>query len=140
MMDTVTSSSHGGFRPLWTSAPPPIGWRLAACYVLLLAPAAAGAFVKWPWALTAALLVPVMVVQGWLGYTRARALGIPRRTFVVPLGTRMLLGGVSGLTGVLIAHIRPSSLAPLVFVLVLTVIVDPVWRIAWNRARTAPAS
>jgi hypothetical protein len=140
-MDTVTSpSSHGGFRPLWTSAPPPIGWRLAACYVLMLAPAAAGTIFKWPWATTAALLVPGIVLQGWLGYTRARALGIPRRTNVMPLGTRMVLGGFAGLTGALIDHIHPSYLAPLVFVLIVTVILDPVWRIAWNRARTAPAS
>lgn len=140
-MDTVTSpSSRGGFRPLWTSAPPPIGWRLAACDLLLLAPAIAGAAFEWPWRITAALLLPGLVLQSWLGYTRARALGIPRRTNVMPLGTRLVLGGFAGLTAVLADSIRPSYIAPLVFVLIVTVILDPVWRIAWNRARTAPPS
>jgi hypothetical protein len=136
-MDTVTSSNHGGFRPLWSSAPPPVGWRLTACYVLLLAPAIAGAAFEWHWAITAALLLPAIVLQSWLGYTRARALGIPRRTNVMPLRTRMVVGGFAGLAGALTDHIHPSYLAPLVFVLIVTVVLDPVWRIAWNRARTS---
>jgi hypothetical protein len=139
-MERVTSPSRRCFRPLWSSAPPPIGWPLAACYLLLLAPAIAGAIFQWHWLPTAALLIPGIVLQVLLGYNTGRKLGIPHRTFVVPLGTRMVLGGVSGLAGAMASDIRPSYLAPLVFVLVLMVIVDPVWRIAWNRARTAPAS
>ena len=54
----------------------------------------------------------------------------------MPLGTRLVLGGFAGLTGALVDNIRPSYIAPLVFVLIVTVILDPVWRIAWNRART----
>jgi hypothetical protein len=138
-MERVTSPSRRGFRPLWSSAPPPIGWPLATCYLLLLAPAIAGTIFQWHWPTTAALLIPGIVLQVLLGYNTGRKLGVPHRTFVVPLGTRMPLGGVAGLAGAMASDIRPSYLAPLVFVLVLTVIVDPVWRIAWNRARTAPA-
>jgi hypothetical protein len=138
-MNTVMSQSHSRPRPFWSSAPPQIGWPLAACYGLLLAPAVAGAILKWPWATTAALLVPGIVLQGRLSYTRARALGIPRRTNVMPLGTRLVLGGFAGLTGALVDNIRPSYIAPLVFVLIVTAILEPVWRIAWNRARTPVA-
>jgi len=138
-MDTVTSQSHGRLRPLWSSAPPLIGWPLAACYGLLLVPAITGAVFEWRTLLTIALLVPGFVLQMRLGYTAACAYGIPRRTFVVPSGTRILFGIVAGILGVLVAHIRPTYLAPLGFVLVLILIADPVWRIAWNRARTPVA-
>jgi hypothetical protein len=98
---------------------------------LLLVPAITGAVFEWRTLLTIALLVPGFVLQMRLGYTAACAYGIPRRTFVVPSGTRILFG--------IVAHIRPTYLAPLGFVLVLILIADPVWRIAWNRARTPVA-
>jgi hypothetical protein len=50
-----------------------------------------------------------------------------------------MLGGATGLLGVLATHIHPAYLAPLGFVLILLLIVDPAWRIAWNRARTTVA-
>jgi hypothetical protein len=133
IMSTVSSSNTRGPRPLWSSAPPQIGWLLAACYGSLLTPAIAGVIFQWQWPITAALLLPGIVTQITLGHTAARRLGIPRRTFVLPLGTRMLLGGVAGLTGALAANVHPRYFAPLVFVLVLTLIVDPMWRITWKR-------
>jgi hypothetical protein len=121
---------------LWSSAPPPIDRRLAACYGLLLGPAIVGALSEWPWECTVALLLPGLVLQGWLSHIAAREYGI-RRTFVIPSGTRMVLGGAIGLLGMLAANIRPTYLAPLGFVLILLVVADPVWRIAWKRAHSS---
>jgi hypothetical protein len=137
-MSTMPSSTVRGARPPWSSAPPPIGWPLAACNAMLLIPAVAGGVFEWPWAITVALLLPGLVLQGWLGYRAARTLGIGRRTFVMPLRTRMTLGGLSGLTGVLAIQIRPTYFGPLVALVIVMVVLDPVWRVAWKRAWVGP--
>jgi uncharacterized membrane protein YhdT len=106
----------------------------------MLAPAIAGAGLRWSWSLTWGLILPGFVLQAWLADTAARAKGIPRWTNVIPLRTQVVLVGVAVFAVVLAARILPTHLLPLALVLILIVIVDPGWRIAWNRARTAPPS
>jgi hypothetical protein len=51
----------------------------------------------------------------------------------------MVLGGVTGLFGALAVNIRPTYLAPLGLVLILLLVADPVWRIAWKRTHSSSA-
>jgi hypothetical protein len=136
-MDTVTSSNDSRIRPLWKSAPPPIGWRLAATDSLMLAPAIAGATFGWSWSLTWGLMLPGFILQVRLTQTAARTQGIPRWTNEIPLRTQVILIGVPLLAAILAESILPTHLLALALVLDLIVIVDPGWRIAWHRTRAS---
>ena len=137
MMSTVSSPSPGKPLAWWRrSAPPLIGWPLAACYGLLLTPAILSAALQWSWAITVALLIPGVVMQICLGYMAGRAYGIHYRPQMLPMRQRLALSGLAGLLGGLSPNIRPTYIAPLCFVIVMVFIVDPAWRIMWKRAQT----
>jgi hypothetical protein len=106
----------------------------------MLAPAIAGATFGWSWSLTWGLILPGFILQARLTHTTARAQGIPRWTNEIPLTTQVVLIGIAALAAILAESILPTHLLPLALVLDLIVIVDPGWRIAWHRARTAPPS
>jgi hypothetical protein len=112
------------------SAPPRVGGDLAAVYALLVLPAVAGAALNWPQAITFALILPGMLVHMRLSIGSARAQGVYARGERPPSGLLILLASVLGV-GVALA--TPAPFGVLVLVLALIFLVDPLWRLAWNR-------
>jgi hypothetical protein len=102
---------------------------------LLLAPALLGALLQWPWPVTVALLVPGLSVQITLGFIAGRT---RQNTYlqVLPVRTRLILGGLAGFIGTLSTHVRPTYLVPLAFALGAVMVVDPLWRAGYKRQRT----
>jgi hypothetical protein len=128
-------TSYGGMpdaqRPVswWRqSAPPEVGWPLVGTFALLLAAGIGGAIWAWPWPVTCALLLPGIVAHLVLAFRAA-----PARRRRPPMGVRLIFAGACGLLGSLSADVRPTYIAPLSFVLVLIVLVEPVWRALHRR-------
>jgi hypothetical protein len=129
-----TVSAQGisrGSKPVrsWRrSAPPSIGWPLAATYGSMLLPASLGAIWTWPALITTALLAPGYILYLVLSNRAAKERGVYR----LPTDERFITAGCSSVLCVLAASIPPRHLAPLTFVLVFIMVVDPVWRAVWR--------
>lgn len=103
---------------------------MAAVYALLVLPAVVGAALNWPEAITVALILPGMLVHMRLSIRSACAQGVYARGERPLPGLLILLSSV---LGVGVAAATPAPFGVLVLVLVLIFLVDPLWRLAWNR-------
>ncbi len=112
-------------------APPRIGGDLAAVYALLVLPALLGAALHWPEAISFALILPGILVHVRLSMRSARAQGVYVRGERPPPGSLIVL---SSALGVASAVATPAPFGVLALVLVVIFVVDPLWRLAWNRA------
>lgn len=130
MSESYASAPKGRVR-WFDSAPVPLGWPWGASTAVLVLPATVGAILELHAYLTIALLVPGFALRWALANRVARGQDRCYRR-VLPRGTKMILGGMTGLAVVLLTQVPPASAAPLAFVLVYVLIVEPAWWLAWK--------
>jgi hypothetical protein len=114
------------------SAPPRIGWPLAAAYGLLLVAAISDAAWEWPRGIGLALLIPGLAVHMGLSMAAGQAHDNRFRQQMPPLRLRLVLGGAVGLMVLLAGSVRPAYYAPLLVVAFLILVLDPLTRVIWR--------
>ncbi len=119
--------------PWWRrpTAPPPLGWPLAASLALLVAPAAAGAAWNWGEGITFTAMVPGLVTSIWRQQVAARERGIIAWKQMPPLRLRLVMG-LTAVPALLLAHLFPRSAVPLILLLWGVVVGEPAWRAMWR--------
>jgi hypothetical protein len=88
---------------------------------------------NWPEAITFGLTLPGMVGQVRMSVRSARTQGIYTRGERLPPGSLIVLSAVLGPA---ITVATPAPFGVLALVAALIFVVDPLWRLAWNRAPT----
>lgn len=132
MMSSVDPATIGRLTARWYEyAPPPLRNSLLAIGVML-APAIAGAALGWPRYATYALLLPGFAMNVFYGMRAARARGASYRRERPSGGALAATGGVCGLLGTLTVGLK-TAYAPLLFVVLLAGVAEPLTRLIWKR-------
>lgn len=130
----VMSSSDATVARWYEYAPAPLRRSLLAVGVMLV-PAIAGAALGWPRYATYALMLPGFVIGLVYGKLAAHARGASYRRERPSRASMAVVGGLCGLLGALTADFK-TAYAPLVFVVLLAGIAEPLTRLMWTRVNS----
>jgi hypothetical protein len=134
MMSSGDPATIGRPTARWYEyAPPPLRDSLLALGVML-APAIAGIALGWPRYVTYALLLPGFVMSLVYGKRAAHARGEDYRRERPSGASLVVVSGFCGLLGALTADLK-TAYAPLVLVLLLAGVAEPLTRLIWRRHR-----